>query len=203
MSLFLQFARPMMAAGVGSLLLAACSSTGSGGEGGNAFVNIFKYGGTTVPPVAPTPIIEVADCPPVAVTEGGAALRTVAGGGEGAAVRSQLSISEVARECVGRPDGSMVVKVGVQVRALVGAGGGSARFDTPVSFVVKRGEQVFASRSRRVSVAVPPGQLEQTAIVVEDNIVVPPGVGEVDIEVGLGAAGSGRKAGRRAGRSRG
>lgn len=183
-------------------LLAACSSTGSGDEGGNAVKNFFVYGGTTVPAAAPTPVIEVADCPPVTVTEGGAALRTVAGGAEAAAVRSQLSIAEVARECVGRPDGAVIVKVGVQVRALLGAGGSNARFDTPVSIVLKRGDQVVASRSPRVSLAIPPGQVEQSAVVVESNMVVPPGAGEFDIEVGLGGAGA-PKAERRRKRARG
>lgn len=173
-----------MALVLGPCLLAGCTSTGSGGEGGNAFTNIFKYGGTTVPPEAPVPAIEVADCPAVTVSEGGAAIRAVAG----AAVRSQLSIAQVARECTGRPDGAVVVKVGVQVRGLVGAGGGAARFDSAVNIVLKRGDQVLASRSRRVNLAVPPGQLDQTAVVVEDNLVVPPGTGEFDIEVGLGGA---------------
>ena len=181
---------------LGVLALAGCSTAGSGEGAGSTFRNLFMYGGTTVPPAAPAAVIEVADCPPVTVTEGGAALRTVAGGGEGAAVRSQLSIVEVARECTGRPDGSIVVKVGVQVRALVGAGGGAARFDTAVGIVLKRGEQVLASRSPRVSVAVPPGQVDQTAVVVEDNFVVPPG-GEFDIEVGLGGARAPRSEGRR------
>lgn len=181
---------------LGPFLLAGCTSTGSGGGGGNAFTNIFTYGGTTVPPEAPVPAIEVADCPAVTVSEGGAAIRAVAG----AAVRSQLSIAEVARECTGRPDGAVVVKVGVQVRGLVGVGGGGARFDTPVNIVLKRGDQVLASRSRRVNVAVPAGQADQTAVVVEDNLVVPPGTGEFDIEVGLGGTGRAPARSRRAAR---
>lgn len=172
-----------------ALALGGCSSTASSsGEGaGSTLKNFLLYGGPTVPPAAPPESIEVRDCPAVTVSDGGAALRTVAGGGEAAAVRSQLSITEVARECTGRPDGAVSVKVGVQVRALIGPGGGSGRFDAPVNIVLKRGDQVVASRARRVSLAVPPGQFEQSAIVVEDNLIAPPGPGEFDIEVGLGA----------------
>ena len=172
-----------------ALALGGCSSTGSGsGEGaGSTLRNFLLYGGATVPPAAPPEAIEVRDCPPVTVSDGGAAIRANAGGSESANVRSQLSITEVARECTGRPDGAVIVKVGVQVRALIGPGGGSARFDTPVNIVLKRGDQVLASRARRVSISVPPGQFEQSAIVVEDNLVAPPGLAEFDIEVGLGA----------------
>ena len=169
-----------------ALALGGCSSTSSGDGAGSTLSNFLLYGGATVPPAAPPESIEVRDCPAVTVSDGGAALRTVAGGGEGAAVRSQISITEVARECTGRPDGGVSVKVGVQVRALIGPGGGSGRFDAPVNIVLKRGDQVVASRARRVSIAVPPGQFEQSAIVVEDNLVAPPGMGEFDIEVGLG-----------------
>lgn len=185
-------------------LVAGCGSSGSAsGEGGNTFSNLLLYGGTTVPPVAPTPPVEAADCPPVTVTEGGAAIRSVAGGAaDAASVRSQLSITEVARECIERPDGATVVKVGVQVRALLGPGGTAAKFDHPVSITIRRGEQVIASQSRRVSIAVSSGQYEQSAVVVVDGLVVPPGAGEYDIEVGLGAGG-GRAAApaRRRGRS--
>jgi hypothetical protein len=171
------------------LALGACSSTGSGEGAGTTLQNFLLYGGATVPPAQVVPPLEVLDCPPVTVTEGGAAIRAVAGGGESAAVRSQLSIANVARECIGREDGAVIVKVGVQVRALLGPGGSGGRFDTPVNFVLKRGDQVIASRSRRVNLAIPAGQAEQSGIVVEDGMVVPPGTGEFDIEVGLGSAG--------------
>ncbi|MDB5511555.1 MAG: hypothetical protein JWR08_1038 [Enterovirga sp.] len=176
--------------------LAGCGSTGTADEGGSSLKNILLYGGTTVPPVAPAEAIEVAECPPVTVIEGGAAIRA----GEGAAVRSQIAISDVARECTGRPDGTVVLKVGIQLRALLGPGGGAGRFDAPLTIAVKRGDQVVATRVRRVAVAVPAGQFEQTAIVVEDNIAVPPGTGEFDIEIGLG---SGARAAAPRGRRRG
>lgn len=174
-------------AAVASLtVLGACTSTGSGET--NTLQNLLMYGGTTAPPIAPTASIEVADCPPVTVAEGGAAIRAVTGSGvEG--VRSQVSIANVARECSGRPDGSVVVKVGVQGRALLGPGGGNGRFDTPVTIVLKHGDQVVARRVARGGVTIPPGRYEESFVVVEDGLVVPAGTGEFDIEVSLGSGG--------------
>jgi hypothetical protein len=179
------------------MALGACSSTGSG-EGGNALQNLLLYGGPTVPPAAPRPAIEVADCPPVTVGEGGAALRAVAGG-EGA-IRSQISIANVARECTGREDGSIVVKVGVEGRALLGPGGSPGRFEAPVTIELKRGERVLSRRTVRAPVTIPSGRFEQNFVIVEDNFVVPPETGEFDIEVSLGGSG-GSPARTRRGRS--
>lgn len=167
-------------------LTAACSSTGSGsGEGvGGTLKNFLFFGGATVPAAAPGAIIEVVDCPAVTVVEGGAMIRT--GGTDASAVRSQLAIADVARECTARDDGGITVKIGVQVRALVGPGGGAPRFDSPIRFALKRGDTVLASRTARVSVAVPPGEYERSVIVVEDGLVAPPGEGDLDIEVGFG-----------------
>lgn len=172
-------------AGLASVLaVGACTSTGET----NTFQNLLMYGGTTAPPFAPTATIEVADCPPVTVSEGGAAIRAVAGSGSDG-VRSQVSIANVARECSGRPDGSVVVKVGVQGRALLGPGGGNGRFDTPVTIVLKHGDQVLVRRVARGGVTIPPGRYEESFVVVEDGLVVPPGTGEFDIEVSLGLGG--------------
>lgn len=170
------------------LALGACSSTSSDtGEGtGSTLKNFLLYGGATVPPAQKVPLLEVADCPAVTVSDGGAAVRVGAGGAEGA-VRSQIAIANVARECIGREDGAIVIKVGVQLRALLGPGGSGGRFDTPVNFALKRGDQVLVSRSRRAGIAIPAGQYEASGIVVEDNLVVPPGTGEFDIEISLGS----------------
>ena len=159
--------------------LAGCMSSGSSGGSseGSSFTNLLLFGGATRPPVAVNAPDEV-DCPSVSVVEGGAAVR--AGGG-------QLSIANLARECAGRPDGAIVVKVGVQGRALLGQNGGATRFDTPLTIVLKRGDQILDSRTRRVSVAIPPGQVDHPFVVVEEGLVAPPGAGEFDIEVGFGS----------------
>jgi len=164
-------------------------ASGSGGGASNFFRNLFMYGGPTVPPAAPDPSAEV-DCPQVDIAPGGAALRTYTGGRTDSpeALRSQLSIVNVARECIGRPDGSILVKVGVEGRALIGPAGSGGQLDAPVRFVLKRGGTVLANRARHAAVALAPGELQGSFTVVEDGLVVPPNTGEFEIEVALGSA---------------
>ena len=176
--------------------LAICAQPAGAQEAGIAdrLRNLFR-GSAPQPQAAPQADTEVVDCPRVDVTEGGAALRNYSGGraGDPASLRSQLTISDVARECIAQPDGSILVKVGVGGRALIGPAGSAGRFDVPVRVVVKRGDRVFANRVRRIPVTVPPGEAQASFVTVEDGIVVPPG-GEFDIEVSLGAAGGGKPA---------
>src|SRR5215204_1719130 len=120
------------------LTMAACSSTtSSGGGGGGSVFEAFLYGGS-VPPSGPG-LGSDAPCPAVGVAPGGAALNSYGGGREGSAeaLRSQLSIVNLARECISRPDGSIVVKVGVEGRALIGPAGSAGRFEAPVRFAIK------------------------------------------------------------------
>jgi hypothetical protein len=55
------------------------------------------FGGSAAPSALP-PQIDAVECPPVGVIDGGSAIRV----GSGEAVRSQISIARLARECVGR-----------------------------------------------------------------------------------------------------
>ena len=113
----------------------------------------------------------------------------VAGGrsGDANALRSQVSIGNVARECQGQPDGSTLVKVGVEGRALLGAGGGAGRFNVPVQIVVKGGSGVIATRSRQTSVAIPSGDTQASFAGIEGGIVVPAAYANTfEMDVGLG-----------------
>src|SRR5215217_5110423 len=167
---------------LGVTALAGC---GAPGEGGFGVGDMLLTAGTTQPPAQSAAIGDVY-CPTVDVTDGGAALQ-VRGGGEAGSVRSQITLGEVARECIGQPDGSTLVKIGVEARALLGAGGSSGRYDIPVQIVVKDGSTVFANRSRRVAAAIPAGQTQTTVSIIEDGIVVPAAYSNsFEIEVGLG-----------------
>ena len=84
------------------LALAGLAAAPAVAEEGNVFTNIFKYGGTTVPPSQPKDV-EPAYCPNVDVMEGGAALRIMAG----ANVRTQISLGRLARECARRVAGEV------------------------------------------------------------------------------------------------
>lgn len=162
-------------------VLSGCSTfeeAGAGiGGGSSALRNILRYGTAVEPPLAQAAPAEAADCPPVGVIEGRSAIR------QGS---SQVSVSNVARECIERQGGSVAVKVGVEGRALLGPGSSTGRFDVPVVFVIRRGDQVITSRTRRVSVAIPAGQTQAPFVAIEGDMIVPAGTGEYDIEVGLG-----------------
>lgn len=163
--------------------LPACSTFESGGSGGGGSMastlgNMMRYGSTTEPPVARAAAdVEAVECPAVSVADGGAALRRGT---------SQISIANVARECIERAGGAVAVKVGVEGRALLGTGGGAGRFDVPVTFLLKRGDRVLASRVRRIAVTIPANDTQASFVAIESDMIVPPGTGEYEIEVGLG-----------------
>ncbi|EIM26042.1 hypothetical protein [Microvirga lotononidis] len=182
-------------AALGLTALTGCGP--SGGGGGFGMGDMLLTAGTRQAPAQSAEIRDVY-CPTIDVVDGGAALQ-VRGGREEGSIRSQVTLGEIARECVGQPDGSTLVKVGVEARALLGVGGSSGRYDVPVHIVVKDGSTVFADRSRRVAAAIPAGQTQTTVSVIEEGIVVPPSyANSFEIQVGLG--GGGRAApGRRRG----
>ncbi|WP_157961385.1 hypothetical protein [Microvirga flavescens] len=185
--------------GAVALAMAALGGCGAPGEGGSTLGNMVLFAGTTVPEPLP-PTIEDVYCPPVSVIEGGSALQAYTGGrvGDASGLRSQISLSQMARECAGRPDGSTVVKIGAQGRALLGAGGGSGgRFDVPLRIIVKSGSSVFADRVVRGTATIPAGDTLGTFTIIEDGIVVPAASAhDFTIDIGLGSAGSARPARR-------
>lgn len=149
---------------------------------GNVFSNFFKYGGTTVPPSQPKDL-EAPYCPTVDIADGGAALRTMAGG----AVRTQVSIGRVARECARREDGSISVKIGVEARVLLGPAGAPGRVEVPVAFRIKVADKVVVSRFERTDATLAPGEAQGFATLVVDDISIPPAMSaDYEIEVGLG-----------------
>lgn len=175
--------------------LAALGGCGAPGEGGSSLGNMVMLAGPSVPPPQRKAVEDVY-CPTIDVTEGGSAIQAFAGGrvGEQGSLRSQIAISNLARECAGQPDGSTVVKVGVEGRALLGAGGAAGRYDVPVQIVVKSGSRIIANRSTRTSVAIPAGDTQGTFAVVEEGIVVPAmDANTFEIEVGLGGSAPARR----------
>ena len=126
---------------------------------------------------------EDAYCPTVGVSEGGSVIQMS---------RSQVTLGQLARECLGQADGSTLVKVGVHGRALLGVGGSAGRFDVPVRVVVRQGDRIIANRVRRTAVQIPPGDTQGSFAIVEDGIVVPASAAQdFDIEVGLGGGAEG------------
>ncbi|MCB5175331.1 MULTISPECIES: hypothetical protein [Microvirga] len=173
---------------VALLGLSALAGCGAPGEGGSTFSNMLTFAGPTVPPPVQAQIEDVY-CPPVEISEGGAALRSVAGGDS---LRSQISLGNLARECIGQPNGTTIVKIGVEGRVLLGPGGSPGRYDVPVRIAVKNGSKIIANRSRRVAASVPAGDTQTTFSVIEEGIVVSPAdANSFEIEVGLGSGARG------------
>ena len=164
--------------------LAGCAAPGE--SGGMGIGEMLITGGATLAPVQAKPMDDVY-CPTVTIADGGSAIRS---GGDSSSLRSQISISNLARECMGQPDGSTLVKVGVEARALLGAGGSAGRYTVPVQIVVKDGSTVIANRSRSAVAAIPAGSTQASVTIIEDGIVVPAAqANSFEIEVGLGGRG--------------
>lgn len=170
----------VLAAGLAASLGAAPAQA----QEGNILSNLFKFGGTTVPPSQPESL-DPAYCPPVEIAEGAAATRILAGG----TVRTQFSLARLARECARRQDGSITVKVGVEVNVLLGPAGAPGRFDVPVTFQIRHEGKVVTSRVERASVVVGSGEAQGFATIVADELLVPAAVTtDYDIAVGVGVS---------------
>ena len=179
----------LLAAGVAALT-GGCMSSGSGSSApaaasasDSSFMNIFKYGGLTKPESMKQDD-EEAECPSVQILEGAAAMPQEAGTG----VRHQFSVTQTAREC--RIEGNtIVIKMGVEGRALLGAAGSPGTFTVPVRFVAKRGDKVVASKVQRQTVTIAPGETGTFFVAVEDGIIVPKDGAELELFAGLDAGG--------------
>ena len=133
--------RVALGASLGTLALAGCGVARARARrprSGNAIV----IAGPTVPPPAAAADAAMSICPDVGVIEGGAALQAYSGGrvGEASALRSQITLGQLARECNGQA-GRVDAREGRRrgPRAARRRAGGAGRFDVPVRFVVKSG----------------------------------------------------------------
>ena len=174
-------------AAAGLVFAAAFAAAPARAEDGNVFSNLFKFGGTTVPP-SQAESLDPPYCPPVEVAENAAASRTMAG----ANVRTQFSLGRLARECTRLQDGSITVKIGVEVNVLLGPAGAPGRFDVPVTFQIRHDGKVISSRVERAGVAVGAGEAQGFATIVAEPLAVPAAMtADYDIAVGVGALGKG------------
>lgn len=131
-------------------------------------------------------------CPRVDVLENGSFVRR----GEGAGLSYQLTIGNLARECVPNPAGGAVVNVGVDVRAVLGPAGRPGNFSSPMTIQLKRGGQVLSRITRQVTVNVPAGEGNGVATLIESGISLPEDTHNLLIEVGFGGAQAKKSRGR-------
>ena len=104
---------------------------------------------------------------------GRAGARAVVGvAGESGSGKS-VTAASLARECTRLPDGSISVKVGVEVNVLLGPAGAPGRFDVPVTVQIRHNGTVITSRVERAGVAVGSGEAQGFATIVVDALAVP------------------------------
>lgn len=182
---------------LGLVVLAGTMAGAAAAEEGNIFSNMLKYGGTTVPPSQPQDLGEVY-CPQIDVPEGGAAMRAYGGKvGDGASLRSQITLGRLARECTRLADGTVGVKVGIAGQVLLGPSGSPGRFEALLQVSIKYADKVVVTRAKRVPIVVAAGEAQGLFSVIEDNLVVPAAMaGDYEISVSLGG-GPARPAGRK------
>ena len=177
----------------GLVLVAPGFAPGSArAETGSFFKNMFGGGEGGTSPVTAPKAQDPDDvyCPPVFVPDGGAAVQAFAGAaGDKTRLRHQVVFGRLSRECKARPDGSVAVRVGVELRALLGPAGAPGRFDVPVTISVKYNEQPVMARTHRVAVPVAAGSAQGEATVIENDLSVPADKAMgYDIEVSLASA---------------
>jgi hypothetical protein len=76
------------------------------------------------------------NCPEVAISAGGAALRV--GGPDNASVRYQFNISDTARECDPAGPSQAALKIGVRGAVVIGPAGSAGTFNAPLKITVTR-----------------------------------------------------------------
>jgi hypothetical protein len=171
-----------------ALLLAGCSSTSSNGATeGTSFTsrisNLFSSPrGTALQPAPGETSASDYDCPGVDVRRGAGVLNVAAKSGDATAgdLRYQLSIRQTARECSVQA-GTMVIKVGVQGRIILGPYGTPGSVDVPLRYaVVREGPQPrpIMTKFKRLSVTVPPGETNLEFTDIEEGLAfpIPPGI---------------------------
>ena len=166
-------------------------------ESGSFFKNLIGGGGGGPAIVAPRAYDPTeAYCPPVGVADGAATVQSFAGAaGDGARLRHQIVFGRLSRECAVRADGAVTVKVGAELRAMLGPAGSSGAFSAPVTVAVKYQGRVLDARGRRVAVGVPAGTAQGTATVIEEGLIVPADKSlGYEIEIGLAALATGQRA---------
>ena len=151
------------------------SSTSSGSSAGGTLStarNFLLYGGATVPPAVAKPGEREVNCPKVNVLEGTAGMRVGTTTGGASEVAYQASLGETAREC--KVEGNtVVIKVGVEGRLLIGTIGKPGTYTVPLRIVVKREKAVIYSKLVRLSATIAPNETQAGFTHIEEGIVLP------------------------------
>ena len=115
-----------------------------------------------------------ADCP-VIVTQDGAQMLRFPAGAEGAAVHHQISIKEIARECIVEGD-HVIIRVGVEGDAMLGPAGPAGSYGGTIRVALLRtnDDTVITSKNYRVDAPIPAGAARADFRLLADPIPAPP-----------------------------
>lgn len=129
------------------------------------------FGGEKEQPLAPG---ATADCP-VIVAEDGAQMLRAPAGAEGAAVHHQVSIKNIARECIVEGD-HVVIRVGIEGDAMLGPAGAPGDFGGSIRVALRKthDDSIVSSKTYRVNAAIPAGASRADFRLLADPIAAPP-----------------------------
>jgi hypothetical protein len=180
---FILLALLLSGCGGGSMFGSSSPGASSGGASAPGWTDriarFFDSGGSSrsqpIEGEAPPP--EEIDCPPVVVRQGASTYRISAKPNDQSAmaVRYQGTIARTARDChvVGQ---SVVMKVGVEGRMILGPAGQPGKVEVPLRFaVVHEGPTptTIVTKTYRVAVELPPGSGNVPFFQIDDSLSFP------------------------------
>jgi hypothetical protein len=168
-----------------ALLAAGCSGGSTGSQGGSSRSLSDVFGSSSGSSFAQAGTsgagnsteFDSADCPPVDIRHGAStfSVNTAAKNPAEAVLRYQGSFAQTARSC-SRAGPTMTIKVGVQGRIILGAGGGPGQVDVPIRFaLIEEGikPKTVWTKFYQVPVFIADGQSSVLFTHIEDDLTVP------------------------------
>jgi hypothetical protein len=125
-------------------------------------------------------------CPMLDVAANGASLRIFVGGPDAGAqaLRHQIAINKVARECKDAGPTNISMKLGVEGSVLLGPSGTPGTFTVPLVFEARLKDKVVTSRRENLSVTIPANDVRAFYNTVIADFVIPKD-DDVELYVGL------------------
>lgn len=170
---------------------------------------LFGLGSNPAPQRAPgNPDAIVADCPQVFVDPGAGDLRSPPGA-DGASVRYQISIAQIARECSAQNE-QIIINLGIEGAVVLGPLGQPGAYSGGLRVALRRSKDdaIVSSKIYRVGATVPPSSVRAEFRMVAEPMIAPVGsfrpADEYEILVGFtgegGSEGAAHKSHKRGAR---
>jgi hypothetical protein len=171
------------AAGLAALALSGCSSFSGGSSDGSLtsrFSSLFPGSNSSAAQAnaaATGPAFDDDECPVVDIRAGAGTLMVGGKTGDTTAtdLRYQLSFNQMARQCTAVGT-TVVMKVGVRGRIVLGPAGTAGQVDVPLRYaVVQEGPEpkTIVTKFKRIAASVPPGETNVPFSDVEENLSFP------------------------------